>query len=214
MSEDQEQPTGSPTSRRSLLAGLALGGAAVTGAVVGGGVASSGGIGFRKETLVLDVACVGSLWRDAPVRNPADEADFRAPFMVEGLIYPAGTIPESGFVPTAQGAIGTWFCQGWLILDNSRPEPHALTHQQFVLGTIDEGQLFPPDTLTSHGLEGTIATSQTATRSVVGGTGAYAGAIGRVAHRTNGFNTSVLADGTDDNAPNYIEEFEFLLPDF
>lgn len=200
--------------RRRVVTSLALGGAAVVGGVAGAGAvgaAQSGG-GFRRETLSLDVACLGHTWRDVVPRNPANDADFRFPFMVEGWIYKAGTIPGDGFVPTATDAIGTWICRGWVLIDGSRPEPHVASVHEYLLGTISEEQLFPSDTLSSTGLEGTI-TQQTAFRPVIGGTGQYMGATGQVSQRINGVNTTVLDDGSGDPAPNFAFTYDLLIPD-
>lgn len=199
--------------RRRLLTGLTVGGAALLGGVVGGvsTAATASGVGFERTTLTVDVACIGDTWRDAPIRNPADAADLRMPFSVEGLMYEQGTIPVDGFVPTPDGAIGHWFCRGWLILDDARPEPHATTLQNYVFGAISEERLFPPDALTSSGLEGTF-TDQPTTRSISGGTGRWMGAIGQVVQTNHGVNTTVLLDGTDDPAPNFVFVFDMLLP--
>ncbi len=199
--------------RRRLLTGLAVGGAAVVGGAVGGvGVAAASGGGWRRQTLTFDVACIGDLFRYSVPVNPADEADFRVPFLVEGWIYPAGTIPESGFIPTADSSIGRWFCRGWQVLDAGRPEPHALTLQEYVFGPITADRLFPPDNLTSSGLEGTFG-SEVTTRSIIGGTGQYLGATGQVRQATTGVNTSVCAAGSGDPAPNFAFEFDLLIPD-
>lgn len=210
-----DEPLGARTDpgRRRLLTGLTLGGVAVAGGVVGGvsTAAATTPTGAQRTELVLDVACLGDTWRDSPVRNPADEADFRMPFAVEGLIYPQGTIPGNGFVATTDGAIGHWSCRGWTILHGDRPEPHATTVQEYVFGMIAPDRLFPPDSLTSAGLEGTF-TDQVTTRSVSGGTGRYMGAIGQVTQVNHGVNTTVIDDGTGDPAPNFVFTFDLLLP--
>lgn len=199
--------------RRRLLTGLAVGGAAVVGGVVGGvAVSTVGSGGFSRESLDLDVACIGETWRDVVPRNPADDSDFRFPFLVEGWMYPKGTVPSDGFIPTESGSVGRWFCRGWLILDGSRPEPHIVSAQEYVFGTISPESLFPPDNLASSGLEGTFLTTQPAARAVVGGTGVYMGAAGQVLQAGNGLNTSVLDDGSGENAPNFVFSFDLLIP--
>ena len=212
MASDATKTPGDP-SRRKLLTGLAVGGAAVVGGAVGGvGVAAASGGGWRRERMTFDVACVGDTFRYSAADNSADEADFRIPFLVEGWIYPAGTVPEAGFIPTPDGSEGRWFCRGWQVLDTNRTEPHALTHQEYVFGSITPDNLFPPDNLTSSGLEGTGG-SQATTRSIVGGTGRYFGATGQVVQHPNGVNTTVFADGSGDAALNFIFEFDVLIPD-
>ena len=197
--------------RRTLLTGLAAGGVAggIAGAAAATAIGSSGGL--RRQQLSVDVACLGHTWRDVVPRTPANDADFRAPFAVEGWIYPAGTIPTDGFVPTENGSIGHWFCRGWLVLDGDRPEPHASTIQEYVFGSISETRLFPPDAMTSSGLEGTF-TDQSGTRPIIGGTGEYMGAIGQVIQTNNGTNTTVLDDGSGDPAPNFIFNFDYWVP--
>jgi len=202
---------GQDIGRRRLLTGLAVGGAAVVGGVVGGVASSAVGGGFHRESLQVDVACLGETWREVVARNPADDADFRYPFLVEGWIYPEGTIPPDGFVPTESGSVGRWFCRGWVLIDSTRPEPHVASVHEYVFGTISAERLFPPDNLSSSGLEGTM-TSQQATRALIGGTGSYMGAVGQVLQAPNGFNTSLMADGSGEPAPNFIFNFDLLIP--
>lgn len=75
--------------------------------------------------------------------------------MVEGLIYPEGTIPSgAGFDPRSATANGTWLCRGWLIFSAARGEPHAITHQEYLLGAeLSSASPSPPDQLTSSGTE-------------------------------------------------------------
>lgn len=209
---DEHRAQGVDTDRRRLVTGLALGGAAVVGGVVGGVAAPAlaGGVRFERQTLSFDVACNGSTWRDVFPANPENESDFRSAFNVEGFIYPLGTIPGDGFIPTSNGAIGTWMCRGWVMIDGNRPEPHANSIHEYVLGGISDELLFPPDNLTSSGLEGTV-TEQVGVRAVTGGTGRYMGALGQVTQTNNGFNTTVF-HGTPDAAPNFIFEFDLLVP--
>lgn len=200
-------------SRRNLLRGAAVGGAVVATAAVGAGTAAavSGGNQFRRESLVFEVACLGQTWRDSPVRNPADDADFRTPFSVEGYIYPDGTTSE-GFIPTLDGVIGHWLCRGWIMIDGERFEPHTFSDQLYTFGLINPDRVFPPDTLTSLGLEGTFDMSQVSSRSVTGGTGQYFGANGQVNQSFISTNSTVFDDGSGDNALNFRFEFDLLLP--
>ena len=73
-------------------------------------------------------------------------------------------------------------------------------------------QLCPDDLITTSGVEGTFETTQVAKRSIVGGTGRYAGATGMQYQSVNGFNTSLFAHGTG-NAPNFSMRLELLIPD-
>ena len=199
--------------RRRMIAGLALGGAAVVGGVAGvatSAVAAPGG--FRREQLTIDVACLGNKWRHSDPIMKQGPDDFRAGFSVEGLMYPEGTVPPEGFVPTRDGAIGHWICRGWVIIDRDRGEPHATTVQEYMFDLMTPDELFPTTALTSSGIEGTV-TSQRSTRSVIGGTGDYFGATGQVTQRHNGTNTTVFFDGSNDPAWNFIFDFDLLIPD-
>lgn len=209
---DQRDDVAADPTRRRLLTGLGLGGAAVVGGIVGGvGTAAATGPAWRRDELVLEVACLGHKWREIPAANPASASDFRYAFSVEGWIYPEGTIPGDGFLPTVEGSIGTWFCKGWIIIDADRSEPHVLSTQDYVLGPILPDSLFPPDSLASSGTEGTV-TDQVGIRAVTGGTGAYLAAHGAVTQANHGVNTTVLADGLGDPAPNFRFTFDLLLP--
>lgn len=220
MTQDDEQDSGlsassdGPTSRRGLIAGAAVGGAAVVGALAGAGTtaALANGRGWRRVDHQLDVACLGHTWRDALTRNPADDGDFRGAFSVEGLIYPPGTVTD-GFVPTATGSIGHWFCQGWVVIDASRPEPHVASTQQYMLEQITESRLFPGHSLASSGLEGTSDDGQPPLRIVTGGSGDYLGATGQVLQENRGHNTTVLDDGSGESARNFAFTFDLLLPE-
>ena len=198
MSDEREQPTANPTrvSRRGLFRGLAAGGVAVGGGAVGA-LAFGGGSSLKKQPFSIDVACLGASMRTGKLENPADDADFRAPFMVEGWIYPAGFIKGDGFNPTEEGSTGRWFCRGWLLTDSTRAEPHGSTQQDFYFGRISKDRNFPPDMLSAVGLEGTEDKKQVATRAIIGGTGKYLGATGQVRQTWTYWNTSPLpgADG-------------------
>ena len=63
----------------------------------------------------------------------------------------------------------------------------------------------------SNGLEGT-EDDQTGHRSITGGAGTYMGASGQIAQIITGVNTSLFADGSGMNAPNFRFEFDILLP--
>ncbi|MEA2002135.1 MAG: hypothetical protein U9N84_09680 [Actinomycetota bacterium] len=203
----------SELTRRRLLTGMAIGGAAVAGGAVGGvaTATASDSVGFRRGTLTLDVACLADKFRFANSANPGGNDDFRSSFSVEGWIYPAGTIPGDGFVPTLDQAIGHWFCRGWMMVDGDRSEPHAMSVQDFVIGVITPDRLLPTDNLSSSGIEGTFG-QQIGTRAVVGGTGTYKAAAGQVTQTNNGINTTVFVDGSGDPGPNFVFDFELLIP--
>ncbi len=199
--------------RRKLLAGVGLG-AAVVGGVAGAASASasgSSGVEIRKETVTFDVACIGDTWRDSPVRDQ-EPGDYRGtPFMVEGFIYPEGTVQPNGFVPSDNGAIGHWFCRGFLLIHSQRPEPHLASVQEYQFGRISESNLFPADSITTSGIEGTVLPEPVMHRAVVGGTGIYRAATGELTQTNLGFNTSLLRDGSGDAAPNFRCQFDLFL---
>lgn len=207
--------TGTPhpkVSRRGLIGGLAIGSAAL-GAGAVGGLASraNAGSGFRRKTLVVEVACLGELWREGVKANPANDADFRAPFIVEGWIYPEGTIKGDGFIPREDGSIGRWFCRGAALVDASRPEPHASANTAFYFGKISPESVFPRNSLHTVGLEGTMDRSQTCWRAIAGGTGEYVGALGEMGERVIATNTSLFADGSNDPALCWRCEFDLRI---
>lgn len=200
-----------------MLGRMALGGGAVVAGAVGGVAASASGVGasgWKREAVVFDVACIGETWRESEALFAVNESDLRGrPFLVEGWVYPPGTIPTpgDGYVPTQDGSLGRWLCRGNVLLHPDRPEPHVVSVQEFVFAPMSGEQLFPDDLITTSGIEGTFATQQVAHRSIVGGTGQYLGASGQQDQSWNGFNTSVDAFG--ENAPNFVMTFDLLLPD-
>lgn len=201
-------------NRRGLIGGLAVGSVALGAGVVGGFASrASAGNGFHRKKLVVEVACLGELYREGTKSNPANDADFRAPFVVEGWIYPEGTIKGDGFIPREEGSIGRWFCRGSAIVDASRGQPHTYADTAYCFGKITTENLFPRNSIHTTGLEGTIDRSQTCWRAIVGGTGEYVGAIGEMGERIIANNTSVFADGTNDPAPCWRCEFDLRILD-
>ena len=203
MTNDDSSPGTSPkVNRRGLIGGLAIGSIAV-GAGAVGAVASraSARSGFRRERLVVEVACLGELFRYNTRANAKDDADTRGAFIVEGRLYPEGTIKGDGFIPREEGSIGRWFCRGAFIVDGSRPQPHTYADTMYVFGRITKDALFPRDSIQTNGLEGTDDRTQICWRSVVGGTGKYMGASGEMGERFFATNTSASLDGKDDSSP-------------
>jgi hypothetical protein len=197
-------------NRRGIISGLALGGAAIVGGAVGAlttaSVAGAAAV-YRRKDLTVDVACLGETWSAGAKGNHVDdEDDFRAPFLVEGLIYPNGTIPGDGFIPVEEGSIGRWFCRGYFLVTATRTQPHVSSNHDFYFGTISPEHLFPTSMLASVGLEGTDDKAQISTRPVIGGTGDYVGATGQVRQEFIAMNTSVFPDSTD---PSPCFRFQF-----
>lgn len=198
-------------SRRRLLSGFTLGGAAVAGAAIGATATAAGASSFTEEQLVIEVACLGDTWREAVRANPSDDGDFKAPFSVEGWIYPEGTIKGDGFVPTDEGNIGRWICRGYVIIDSTRAAPHTSSTQDYVFTAITEENPFPTDMMSSIGLEGTNHREIIGTRSVVGGIGKYMGATGQVTQEWFADNTTLFAgDGLP--SPCFRFAFDLLRP--
>lgn len=166
-----------------------------------------------QARVTYDVACLGDTFRIIlhPDANP-QAGEFRgSPFSVEGWIYRAGAIQGTGFDPASAPAIGRWFCRGWFVINPERFDPHVITTQEYVFGRIGTDRQFPPDTLASSGLEGTFDPAQTPIRSVIGGTGQFAGATGVVFQHGRGTNTTVIAP-LGIQAANFHFEFDLRLP--
>jgi hypothetical protein len=212
---EPEPVVAAPIPRRSLIGGLALGGAALGAGALGAVAVDkvAGASGYRREQFTIEVACLASTMRTATQANQADDADGRAPFLVEGWIYPEGTIPGDGFVPTDVDSIGRWFCRGWFIIDGDRGQPHTVSHQDFVFGTITLERLFPPDTMAAVGLEGTDFRDQSSARSVIGGTGKYIGATGQVMETFFALNTSTFSGDDEAFGPCFRFDFDIRVLD-
>lgn len=217
MERDIEMSSPVGVDRREVLKrAVAIGGAGTAAAALASFGTAEGAAAAGRSRVKLDVACLGDTLRIQPQEGNT-EGDFRGSlFIVEGNVYPAGTISQETFDPASAKAIGTWFCRGWLLGYPERPEPHVITTQEYVLGTIRPDRLFPPDTLVSSGTEGVNAEfipgaeAQVPIRSVVGGTGKYAGATGVVRQVFLGSNTTTLSGIGP--APNFRFKFRLWIP--
>jgi hypothetical protein len=196
--------------RRGLIGGLAVGGVVLGAGAAGGLVGSRGGSGPRRERLDIEIACLGPTMRNLKPDNVTDDGDFRNAFLVEGLIYPAGTIPGDGFIPVEDGAVGRWFCRGWFINSSARPQPHLSSGHDYVFGLMSPDDPIPRDTLCSSGLEGRDTRDQPWHRVVTGGTGRYFGATGEHSQSFFAENASAFEDGG--LAPCFRVAFDLLLP--
>jgi hypothetical protein len=190
---------------------MALGGGALGAGALGAVVVNqvSTPATFRRERFTVEVGCLSNLFHFTAPGNQQGSADSRNAFLVEGWIYPEGTIPGDGFIPTEKNSIGRWFCRGWIIIDADRDQPHGVTDQTFVFGSITTDHLFPPDTLMVSGLEGTNFRDTPATRAVVGGTGRYLGATGEVQQTYFSDNTTKFPAGGA--GPNFREVFDIRV---
>jgi hypothetical protein len=204
---------GPELERRELLRRAFWGAAGLAGASVAVSTGSATGLGEHADAgtkrLVIDMACLGNTFRFVPVPGDNMNDDLRgAPFSVEGNIYPAGTIKD-GFDPARVKPTGTWVCRGWLMVAPGRPTPAVITTQEYFLSEALGGpDAFVADQLVSSGLEGDG--KRPPVRSVIGGTGRYAGARGVVIQHGLGTNTTNLwLGGVLGPAPNF--RFEFRL---
>ena len=141
----------------------------------------------RENVFVIDVACDGRTYRQNNV-DPSVAGSHRGDtFIVEGKIYPGGTIPvgEGVFSPDNPGGIGTWICRGtWMVSSDELAggaAPAFDTSQVYLLPD-DAVQLF------SEGLEG----PQPTLRAVTGGAGSMSGASGQVRQELLGTNVTGL----------------------
>lgn len=210
LSSDRREPERT-VGRRSLVGGLALGGVALGSGVAGGAVGSRTGVGFRRHRLAVEVACLGPTMRTAAPDNVTDDGDFRSMLLVEGLLFAPGTIPGDGFIPTVDAAIGHWICRGWFMNSAARPQPHLVTSQEYLFAVITPERLFPRDTISTTGIEGTDVRDLPFHRTVSGGTGRYVGATGEQQQSWFADNASLFSDGLP--APCFRVSFDLLLPD-
>lgn len=113
---------------------------------------------------------------------PGEEPVRGSYFVTQGNIFPAGTIPGAGeqFDPNSPGSQGTWFCKGVFLVRGSvmDKEPMAVLSDQFFLMPDDKRSI------ATVGTEG----NGVAMRTVVGGTGPYAGYVGEQRQQFLGFN--------------------------
>jgi hypothetical protein len=145
--------------------------------------------GFRK--VVYDVACDARTFR---LNKSGTLMDARRGdgFIVQGKIYPAGTIPPGGTIEnpgpfdpdTTPGSIGNWICRGTFNFDISEilagANPHLYSTQ---LHLFDNGR-----GLVHEGPEG----GAPELRAITGGTGRFSGASGEVLEEPIGVNSTGL----------------------
>jgi len=214
LQDDDPEGDANALTRRKWLQRSAVGGAVIVGgAVAGGAVAATqdSNISVRRESIVWEVACLGDTFRSRPFPDPPEVGDDRgATFSVEGWIYPKGTIPGDGFIPTEEGSIGRWFCGGYVINSAERPEPHVNATANFVLGSISETNPYPPDSLVTHGLGVAPGFPERSQIPIIGGSGKYVGALGHGGRVVSNFNTTVLY-GIGNPAPNFEYTFDLLM---
>jgi hypothetical protein len=143
------------------------------------------------RTLVYDVACDARTFR---LNKSGTLMDARRGdgFIVQGKIYPAGTIPPGGTIDnpgpfdpdTAPGSIGTWICRGTFQFDIGEilagANPHLYSTQ---LHLFENGR-----GLVHEGPEG----GAPQVRALTGGMGRFSGAAGEVLEEPIGVNSTGL----------------------
>jgi len=140
-----------------------------------------------KDTFTIDVACDARTYRQNNVDPSASGSNRGDTFVVQGKIYPGGTIPKGNgvFSPDNPGSIGAWICRGaWMVSSSelaSGASPAFDTTQVYLLPD-ESKQLF------SEGLEGPLPTL----RVVTGGTGSAFGLRGQVKQELLGTNSTGL----------------------
>lgn len=151
----------------------------------------NGWLDTLQETLVVDVACDATTFR---LNKSGSLLDARRGdgFIVQGKIYPGGTIAPGGtmqnpgtFDPrTAPGSLGDWVCRGNFSFDIGQillgAEPHLFSTQHHI---FTDGK-----SLVHDGPEG----GGRQVRAIIGGTGAYAGYTGEVIEEPLGINATGL----------------------
>ena len=153
---------------------------------------NSDALNHRDRTFTIDLAIDARTFR---ANRGAQGAEIVRGdnFIIEGKIFPGGTIPRGGtetepgpFDPEAPGSIGDWTCRGTFNFDLTEivagAAPHVVTTQIYDLGDGDR--------LWSDGKEG----GAKLTRAVIGGTGRFRGAIGEVVQEPLGINRTGLAN--------------------
>jgi hypothetical protein len=140
--------------------------------------------GFLPGTIEFTVDVAEDMTKFAEPRVPVGTEPLRGSFFVtEGNIYRAGTIPKTNggqFDPNTDGALGTWFCKGTFLVPGSQFDKAALavlTDQVFLLANDKRS-------IATTGPEG----NGEVVRTVIGGTGPYAGYIGEQRQEFLGFN--------------------------
>lgn len=158
-----------------------------------------------EQLLMFDVACLGAtFYTSFPEAGSPDEPKRGGSFVVEGDLYPVGTIPwGEGFNPASAPPTGHWVCRGSFLFHPGRKLPQVVSTQEYIFGRLTPASPAAPAMLSSSGLEGGTSPAR---RALVGGTGTYRGIRGNGVQETIGTNTTVLF-GLDEWAPNFRFRF-------
>jgi hypothetical protein len=138
-------------------------------------------------TVTFDVAFDGRTYRgihgvDPFATNPPDISRGDT-FILDGKIFPAGTIPagDSDFGPDTPGGIGKFYCRGTFLYNFEEIAAGAAP----IVNSTQHLELTGGSGLVTEGLEGNVPT---AVRAVIGGFGDFAGASGQLRMEVLGAN--------------------------
>lgn len=170
----------------------------------------------QRGRLNIDVSCDQNSIRfvgpqgpnpDNPEGDPGPHPYYGASFVVQGVIYPEGTLSDPGSGLFQDGSpefpdsvIGRWTCRGWFIGDSTDPErggiftptgPFVATTQIYNLDEDNPGDRM----IISDGVE-LIDLNVPFKRPVTGGTGIYKRARGEVTQTAIGANATGLFNFT------------------
>jgi hypothetical protein len=158
--------------------------------------------GKPVKSLTVDVA--QNMTTFVPDEAPLHEDGMPAygnRFIIEGFIYPEGTLDDGNGVILLQDdegnpvvepefpdkVIGKWICRGWFVGDgvHTTDEPWAITTQVFAFGDS-----YGEQTITSEGYELPFSLEAAVYRAITGGTGDYVGASGEQVQSLVGINAT------------------------
>jgi hypothetical protein len=207
-------PAERPLSRRMLCHRLIAGSAVTFALAEAWGRPKPAQAAEAPATMIHDVAVLGETFQFIPAPGARPDQLSGSTFLFEGAIYPEGTIPGEGFDPSSVAATGRWICRGWFIQTPQRPQPAVITTVEHIFGLMENGRLFPPDQITTSGLEqAPPLPGFDPTQTGVGGTGKYAGARGTVRQYFLGHNTTVIGPhGVMGHGFNLRFEFQLAVP--
>lgn len=143
------------------------------------------------EAFTVDVAVDHATFALIPstglVANPQPLGPNRgSTFIVNGTVFPGGTLPKGSGMgdPNMHGKIGVWFCKGFFTSTLGTDPIGFNTTQMFEFNG-------DADAIWTEGLEGGLGIAGVVThRTILGGTGRYAGARGDVIQESLGTNAS------------------------
>ena len=161
----------------------------------------------KPETVIaVDVAqnMISFVPGQAPLHADGMPA-YGNPFVIEGFLYPEGTLDASNGIVIRQDeagnpiaepefpdkVIGRWTCRGWFVGDglHTVDAPWAITTQLFAFGDGNGGDL-----LVSEGYEIPFGLDVTIHRAITGGAGKFVTARGEQVQRLVGINATQAAN--------------------